>query len=77
MPKDKILYVIVGFIIGFLGAYFLRSALFGFGLACLAGLLKEIYDKVTGRGTVEGLDALATMAGGLIGAGAKILLSYL
>ena len=69
MPKDKILHVIVGFVIGFLGACCLGSALFGFGLACVAGLSKEVYDKVSGKGTVEGLDALATMFGGLIGAG--------
>ena len=69
MPKDKVLHVIVGFIIGFLGAYFFGSALFGFGLACLAGLSKEVYDKISGKGTVEGLDALATMFGGLLGSG--------
>lgn len=69
MPKDKVLHVIVGFIIGFLGAYFFRSAPFGFGLACAAGLGKEVYDKVSGKGTVEGLDVLATMFGGLLGLG--------
>lgn len=66
---DKKLHIIVGFVIGLLGSYFLRSALFGFGLACLAGLLKEIYDKVSGKGTPEGLDWLATCLGGMFGAG--------
>lgn len=66
---DKKLHIIAGFVIGLLGAYCLGSALFGFGLACLAGIAKEVYDKVSGRGTVEGLDALATMFGGLLGSG--------
>lgn len=66
---DKKLHIIVGFVIGLIGAYCSGSALFGFGLACLAGLLKEARDKITGKGTVEGLDALATMFGGLLGSG--------
>ena len=74
MPKDKILHVIVGFIIGFLGAYFLRSAPFGFGIACLAGAAKEAYDKYSGKGTPEWLDFLATAASGFIGAGITILM---
>lgn len=68
MAYDKKLHIVAGFIISFIGAY-LFGAPFGFGLACLAGLLKEARDKITGRGTVEGLDALATMTGGLIGMG--------
>ena len=65
---DKKLHIIAGFIIGIVGAY-LFGAPFGFGLACLAGLSKEVCDKVSGKGTVEGLDALATMFGGLLGSG--------
>lgn len=61
-------HIIVGFIIGLIGAYLL-GAPFGFGLSCLAGMAKEAYDKISGKGTVEGLDALATSGGGLIGAG--------
>ena len=68
MKTDKKLHIYAGFLISIIGAC-LWSALFGFGLACLAGLLKEIYDKVTGKGTVEGLDALATMFGGALGSG--------
>ena len=66
---DKKLHIIVGFFIGLIGAYCSGSALFGFGLSCLAGLSKEVYDKVSGKGTVEGIDALATMFGGALGSG--------
>lgn len=69
MGKDKKKHIIAGLIIGFLGAYCSGSAPFGFGLACIAGLGKEVYDKISGKGTPEGLDWLATSGGGLIGAG--------
>ena len=65
MAKDKKLHIYAGFLISLIGAC-LWGAPFGFGLACLAGLLKEARDKITGKGTVEGLDWLATIAGGLI-----------
>ena len=68
MAKDKKLHIYAGFLISLIGAC-LWGAPFGFGLACLAGLLKEARDKITGKGTVEGLDWLATVFGGLIGAG--------
>lgn len=66
---DKKLHIIAGFIIGLAGAYFFGSAPLGFGLSCLAGLSKEVYDKVSGKGTPEGLDWLATCLGGMFGAG--------
>lgn len=68
MAGDKKLHIIAGFIISIIGAY-LCGALFGFALSCLAGVSKEAYDKISGKGTVEFDDLLATMAGGLIGAG--------
>lgn len=77
MKSDKKLHIYAGILISFIGACLFNSALLGFLLAFAAGVLKEVYDKVSGTGTVEGLDCLATMAGGSIGAGAKILLSYL
>ena len=71
---DKKLHIIVGFCIGLVGAYFLRSAPLGFGLAWLAGIAKEVYDKVSGKGTPEGLDWLATCLGGMFGAGIHYLI---
>lgn len=74
IAHDKKLHIIVGFFIGLIGAYCLGSALFGFGLSCVAGLSKEVYDKVSGKGTVEGLDWLATCLGGMFGAGIHYLI---
>lgn len=68
MAYDKKLHIIAGFIISIIGAY-LCGALFGFALATFAGIAKEAYDKISGKGTVEFADLLATVAGGLIGAG--------
>lgn len=69
MKTDKKLHIYAGIIISIIGACLFKSALFGFLLAFAAGILKEIYDKVSGKGTVEGLDCLATMLGGLLGSG--------
>ena len=73
MPKDKVLHVIVGFVISFFGGLALGPGL-GFGLACLAGAAKEADDKYSGKGTPEWLDFLATAASGFIGAGITILM---
>jgi hypothetical protein len=63
MPTDKLLHLLAGIAIAAL-AY-----PFGILWACLAVLVaavgKEIYDS-TGRGHVELLDALATVAGGAL-----------
>ena len=40
----------------------------GLVAAALAGLGKEVYDAVTGSGTPELLDFVATVVGGLVGA---------
>ena len=63
---DKKLHIIVGFLISLLGYYLFTSLLAGFVLAALAGMLKEVRDKITGKVTPEGLDILATAAGGSI-----------
>ena len=73
MPKDKVLHFIVGFAIAFFGGLAFGPG-FGFGLACLAGLAKEAYDKITGKGTPEGLDWLATCGGGSVGSAVILLL---
>jgi uncharacterized membrane protein len=64
MPKDKILHVIAGAIIA------LSTVVLGWwamGLVILAGAGKELfYDKMLGRGTFDILDAVATIAGGMV-----------
>lgn len=44
----------------------------GFSLAIIAAIGKEIYD-MTGRGTVDYWDAVATIAGGVAGAGLYLI----
>ena len=44
------------------------TPIIGLVAAILAGIGKEAYDAVTGRGTPELLDFVATVVGGLVGA---------
>jgi len=64
LPLDKLLHFFSG---GFLAALLLP---FGFEWAWLgvvvAGVGKEVYDKVSGRGTPEWKDAFATIVGGSV-----------
>jgi len=64
IPSDKLLHFFSG---GFLAALLLP---FGFESALLgvaaAGIGKEVYDLVSGKGTPELADALATIVGGSI-----------
>lgn len=64
MPRDKVYHLLAGLVIGFLGG--LLHPFVGLGLALAAGVGKEVYDKK--RGTVEVRDAVATFAGGIVGA---------
>lgn len=68
---DKKLHIIVGFLISLLGYYLFTSLLAGFVLAALAGMLKEVIDKITGKGTPELMDFIATIIGGLL-----VILTY-
>lgn len=68
MAKDKLMHLGAGCAIAFASGRIWGPGL-GLALACLAGLAKEAYDKLSGKGTVEALDFWATFAGGLIGAG--------
>jgi hypothetical protein len=63
MPTDKLLHLLAGTTIA--------AALYPFGTlwaclaVCLAAVGKEAYDS-TGRGRVEFMDALTTVAGGAL-----------
>ena len=60
---DKRMHFLGGALLG------LTSIVFpglGIALACVAGVGKEIYDKVSGKGTPEGADIVYTVAGGLL-----------
>lgn len=63
--KDKQLHAAAGFVIGFL--FSLVSPLLGVVMAIIAGIGKEIYDKVSKKGTPEFLDFVFTVLGGLLG----------
>ena len=64
IPTDKQLHFFSG---GFLAALLMP---FGFEVAWLvvaaAGVGKEVYDKVSGKGTPEWKDAFATIVGGSV-----------
>jgi hypothetical protein len=76
--SDKLKHVVIGNLIatsGALAAYYgfdldkNKSALVGLGLAVLAGVLKEAYDsKHPHKHTADSKDAIATAAGGALGA---------
>lgn len=74
--NDKIIHATAGYFIGLLLAAFaslwmapFTACFFGFLVASVASVLKEVaWDWYMGRGEPDLVDALATAAGGLIGA---------
>ena len=67
IPKDKLLHFVAGSICSaFVYVITLNLAL-AIGASALLGIAKEVYDS-RGHGTVEVLDAVATIAGGILGA---------
>jgi hypothetical protein len=67
IPYDKKLHLLAGFLICIIGTVIFHNVLIGFGLSVLAGLLKELRDKLSEKGTCELLDFIYTALGGLIG----------
>lgn len=63
MPTDKLLHLLVGSAIAALVYPF--GILWAIAAVSVAAVGKEIYDS-TGRGNVELLDAMATLAGGAV-----------
>jgi len=62
---DKILHCAVGFTIAF---YFgLYNQFLGLSLAILAGIGKEVYDRLSKKGEPEAWDLVFTTLGGLFG----------
>jgi len=66
IPLDKTAHFFAGATIAFAIALFTLSPLAGLITAIVAGILKEVYDKYTKRGTPDHLDAIATGLGGLV-----------
>jgi len=71
IPKDKQLHFVAGIIIALITIPI--PILYSFLIVCTAAIGKEVYDKVSGKGNCEILDAMATIVGGII----VILLRYL
>lgn len=75
IQEDKVLHFGAGMLIASGTTYFTYkltdnktvSVLTGFGVATLAGLGKELYDKKTGKGVYDPKDALWTTIGGGVG----------
>lgn len=60
MKYDKKLHAAVGLFIFIIG-YMVFDANIALGLSVLAGLGKEVYDKVSKKGTPEFMDFVATI----------------
>lgn len=65
LPHDKALHLIAGVIVFAAGNGF--HPYLGLALAAGVGLAKELWDWHGKRGTPDGLDLLATAAGGALG----------
>jgi hypothetical protein len=68
---DKQAHFLAGLAI-MLGVSLFGGWVLGLAAAVVAGIGKEVYD-MTGRGTPDYMDAVATIAGGLAGAGLYLI----
>jgi hypothetical protein len=74
IPRDKLYHFGAGIFIGLIaaaiqiaaGAPFAAIAVAAFVAATVAGILKEIADRVTKKGTPDKWDAIATSIGGVV-----------
>jgi hypothetical protein len=67
LPQDKANHLIYGLVI-FILVHFFFGVSAGLLAGTVAAVAKEVYDKVSGKGNPELLDALATIAGAVLGA---------
>jgi len=65
LPHDKALHLIGGVLLFAAGNFF--NPYLGLGLAVGVGLVKELWDWYSKQGTPDGLDFVATAAGGVLG----------
>jgi len=64
LPQDKANHFAYGAILAAIGCLF--SPLAGAALCVAFAVGKEVYDRLSGKGNPEFLDAIATIAGGVI-----------
>lgn len=70
---DKIYHLVAGFIISLI--FGLINPVLGLALAIIAGVGKEIYDKKIKKSVIDPLDVIATVVGGILGAGLAIVIT--
>ena len=76
IPQDKKKYFVAGFAITAIVSLFF-GYIIGVIVAVIAAAGKELYDKVTGTGTPEVLDFVATIVGAAAAVIASVVLSSL
>jgi len=64
IAKDKIYHFIAGFLIALVTYAITQDINKALNITIVVGVLKEVYDRVSGKGTCEVLDAIATIVGG-------------
>lgn len=64
LPADKANHFVYGAVLACFGMYW--DPFVALGLAVLAGVGKEIYDRISKRGTPDFMDSLAAIAGGAV-----------
>ena len=74
-PTDKKLHFWAGFGIAAVTSLFF-GYIVGFIVAAIAGAAKELYDKVTGKGTPEAEDFAETMKGALLAIAISAAVSF-
>ena len=67
IPKDKLLHFVAGSICATFVYLITLNLTLAIGASVILGIAKEVYDS-RGHGTVEVLDAVDTIAGGVVGA---------
>ncbi len=66
IQQDKIKHFAVGFAVSFVTYVVTANVTIAVAFSALLGIGKEVYDS-RGHGTVEVLDAVATVLGGVVG----------
>lgn len=66
IPKDKLLHFVAGSIASIVVYVVTLDATIALAFSVLLGIGKEVYDS-RGHGTVDVLDAVATVLGGVVG----------
>ncbi|MGD9581276.1 MAG: hypothetical protein AB7V50_07875 [Vampirovibrionia bacterium] len=66
IPRDKLLHFVAGLIASAVVYLIFENLTLAIGASVILGIAKEVYDS-RGYGTVEMLDAVATIVGGAVG----------